>query len=211
METLYRQINALAITDDFREFLDELHLSEGYKFMAGVTKDNTEQVMLAKYVSKIYDPESKVIEVHKVIDELKLKVITDLGLTMDGVFKACVENKNEDFNRYVSWYYSQIKDFDFEAIRTGQELISEQFEVARTRIEKGKDGIGMDDDRYLRAMNLKNTCYMNAVDNITKIEALKLKMQMKFEATDELVEKERLAHTGNAEQEALWLKQRKKK
>jgi len=221
MQSLYKQIKILTLSDNLSEFFEELHLQEGYELMKKVTTVTVEQIVLAKYCNEIYNPESKLIEVHKKIDDIKKKVLKDLGYDLEGLYKDIAENKNEDYNNYIAWYYKQIKDGEFEAIRTGEELIAEQLQVARTRIEKkvvkkkkGDDDdneeISMDDDRYLRAMNLKNTCYTNAVDNIDKIGLLKKKLMERFENIDKLRADEIAFNTGAAESEAMFLKNRKK-
>lgn len=219
METLYRQIKNLNTTDNISEFFEELHLQDGYELLKKTTTNNIQQVVLVKYCNEIYNPDSRLIEAHKDIDEIKKKVINDLGFDFEGLYQEIAQNTNEDFNNYIDWYYKQIKDIEFEAIRTGEELVAEQFHVARTRIErktikrqKGEkdEEITIDDDRYLRAMNLKDTCYSNAVKNIEVIDKMKAKMRKRYDDVDKLREQELLKNTGSAEAEALYIKNRNK-
>jgi len=219
METLYRQIKNLNTTDNVSEFFEELHLQDGYELLKKTTTNNIQQVVLVKYCNEIYNPDSRLIEAHKDIDEIKKKVINDLGFDFEGLYQEIAQNTNEDFNNYIDWYYKQIKDIEFEAIRTGEELVAEQFHVARTRIErktikrqKGEkdEEITIDDDRYLRAMNLKDTCYSNAVKNIEVIDKMKAKMRKRYDDVDKLREQELLKNTGSAEAEALYIKNRNK-
>jgi len=183
IESLYKKIKNFPHEGNIKTLFNDLKL-DGFKFLKDMNIPMEDEILIAKYCCEAYDPESPLHEIHKDRRELKLAIYKQYGIKNEGVFEEVTRNENENFNKYVAWYYRQIKDFDFEAIVTGQELLTEQLEVARTRIQKKKGALELDDDKFLKAMNLKNLCYTNAVDNIDKVNQLKRNYQKKYETTD---------------------------
>ena len=108
----------------------------------------------------------------------------------NGKWQNIVSNLNSDANEYISWYYKQIKNIEFEAIITGEELVEYLLEVSRERIDKERDGIQMGDDKFLKAMELKSKCFENAVSHMSLIAKLRVEFNKKYEIMDENVKRE---------------------
>ena len=139
-----------------------------------------------------------------------------------GLFKEIINGENVKYNEFVRWYWLQINDYYFKALISCEEVIEMQLDTARMKINKGgelsvtEEGVDVepkkwDDDKYLKAVNLQNTCLTNAIDNIARLEELRNTRLKKFERSDNAVAEELFKNSGSAEQAALLAKELRKK
>jgi hypothetical protein len=197
-------------------------LNEGYNILCQTTISNAEQILVAKYCAECYSNESQLHEIHKIRGELKQVVIKDYGLSRTGLFGEIINNENENFNDFVRWWWQQEQDYLLQAIITLQEVIEQQLNVARMKINKGGELVvneggaateptKMDDDKYLKAINIQNTCMSNALDNIKKLNDLKTERLKTYERTDDAVALEVYKSSGSGERGAILAEEIRKK
>ena len=176
--------------EDAVRHLDKSALTSGVTLLCKLFDNVEEQTRFAKYVCDAYDVNSPIIGKHKTRQDEKLASAKKHGIKVNGKWQNIVSNLNSDANEYISWYYKQIKNIEFEAIITGEELVEYLLEVSRERIDKERDGIQMGDDKLLKAMELKSKCFENAVSHMSLIAKLRVEFNKKYEIMDENVKRE---------------------
>lgn len=214
MKTLYKHILDLKLNGNVKKLFSELKIKEGYELLQQVSSNSDEQILIAKYTADAYSNESPLHGIHKTRTALKSAVLSDLGVSGKQLFIEISNNENEKYDDFVKWMWLQESDYYFQAIITTQEVIETQLNVARMKINKGgelvvsKDGATtepqkMDEDKYLKAINIQNVCLTNAVSNIQKLEELKDTRLKKYERSDDAVEREVYKNSGSAERGAM--------
>jgi len=221
-KTLFQSIKSFPSKGKIKDLFDELKLNEGYTLLQQITTSVAEQNNIVRYTADTYSSESQLHEIHKIRGELKQVVIKDYGLSRTGLFGEIINNENENFNDFVKWWWNQEQDYLFQAIITLQEVIEQQLNVARMKINKGGELVvneggaateptKMDDDKYLKAINIQNTCMSNAIDNITKLNDLKTERLKTYERTDDAVALEVYKSSGSGERGAILAEEIRKK
>lgn len=197
--SLYKTITRLPLTQDWSARFKELGLIEGWEMLSEFK--NEERKKVALFCIYAYDPDSKKIKNYsdRIKDKSDIARSLELEpLTADGL----VSNDFEAANRFVTWYSKQIKSVDKLLIDSGYELFYEQLEISRTKIKK----TGMDEDKWLKAMQLKHDCFVNAIENRQRLERLEKEYDNKYKKMDdtirEEVEGEKLKNSGRAEKNA---------
>lgn len=199
--SLYTTITGCHDTESAKKLFGDMKLKSGYAILSKVS-DEKNLMAIAKYASFCYDAESPLHEAFKNRKDLKKSVIADISVS-EVVFEDIVDNKNKMFNQYIKWYWEQTQDYYRNAIITLMEIIEQQLEIARMKIDKGEGEFKLDDDKYLKAANLQNTCMNNAIENIKKLEELKNIRLKKHERSDDAILQEVFEKSGTAEQQAL--------
>ena len=221
-KTLFQSIKNFPSKGKIKDLFDELKLNEGYTLLQQITTSVSEQSNIVRYTADAYSCESPLHDVWKIRSELKKAILKDYGISANGLFADILTNENEPFNEFTKWYWAIENDYYFQAIITTQEVIEMQLNVSRMKINKGgeatvgADGIRtepqlMEDDKFLRAINIQNTCLTNAITNISALEDLKTIRLKRFERTDEAVAAEAFKNSGTAERSAMLAKEIRKK
>lgn len=219
---MYQSIKSFPSKGKIKDLFDELKLNEGYTLLQQITTSTSEQQNVVRYTADAYSSESPLHDVWKIRSELKKAILKDYGISANGIFAEIITNENEPYNEFIKWYWSQENDYYFQAIITTQEVIEMQLNVSRMKINKGgeatvsSDGIrtepvSMEDDKFLRAINIQNTCLTNAITNISALEDLKTTRLKRFERSDEAVALEAFKNSGTAERAAILAKEIRKK
>lgn len=218
MPSLYQSIKELKSDSELKNLFAELKLSKGYELLFDLKCKSGDMLLVAQYTACAYDPESILHDVWKYRAELKKAILNDFKAKLDNPFwEKIIDGENEDYNYFVDWYYTQIQDYYFQAIITLQEVIEQQMAAARMKIGKyqeedlevGENGIKgggkakVDDDKYLKALNIQNTLVANFVENIKKLKDLRDVRLKQYERTDNAVAEEIYKNSGTAEQSAM--------
>lgn len=221
-KTLFQSIKSFPQKGKIKDLFDELKLNEGYTLLQQITTSVAEQNNIVRYTADCYSSESPLHDVWKIRTELKKAILKDYGISANGIFGEIITNENELYNEFIKWFWGQENDYYFQAIITTQEVIEQQLNVARMKINKG-GGLGiteggvttepmkMDDDKYLKAVNIQNVCLTNAIANISALEDLKTTRAKNFERTDDAVAAEAFRNSGTAERSAILAKEIRKK
>jgi hypothetical protein len=221
-KTLFQSIKSFPQKGKIKDLFDELKLNEGYTLLQQITTSVAEQNNIVRYTADCYSSESPLHDVWKIRTELKKAILKDYGISANGIFGEIITNENELYNEFIKWFWGQENDYYFQAIITTQEVIEQQLNVARMKINKG-GGLGiteggvatepmkMDDDKYLKAVNIQNICLTNAIANISALEDLKTTRAKNFERTDDAVAAEAFRNSGTAERSAILAKEIRKK
>lgn len=181
-------------------------MSEGYEILKKISSNNSDITLIAKYVSTCYDPNSPPIKIHPTRASLTKHAIEELGID-----ERLIDGNDDNFRKYVDWYYSQIQDYNFVLINTLKELIEQQVGVARMTVSRGSGENQLDEDKFFKAINTQNTCMQNAINNVAELESLKAKRDRDFERTDEAIANEITRNSDMAEQGAIYAKELKNK
>jgi hypothetical protein len=198
---LYRKITTLKITDDWGKIFRQLSLDEGWDDLAKDFPESEERKKVILFLVHSYDAESKMLKnfANRIKD--KSDIARNLELAT-GVAEGLVYNEYESANKFVTWWYGLRKGVDLNLILSGQELMDEQLEIVRKKFPKGE----MDLDKWLKAMQLKNDCFVNATENQIRLDALRRKYEQKYSQMDTAIKDEindeRLKNSGAAERMA---------
>lgn len=205
MKTLYEIIKS-STKENIEEIFKSLLMSEGYEILKKISSNNSDITLIAKYVSTCYDPNSPPIKIHPTRASLTKHAIEELGID-----ERLIDGNDDNFRKYVDWYYSQIQDYNFVLINTLKELIEQQVGVARMTVSRGSGENQLDEDKFFKAINTQNTCMQNAINNVAELESLKAKRDRDFERTDEAIANEITRNSDMAEQGAIYAKELKNK
>ncbi len=222
MKSLYAHIKELEINGNVKELFAELKLLEGYDLLLEIEAEEKDLPLILKYTACCYDSESPLHGVFPIRSELKKSVVKDFKISKTGVWGEIINGENAKFNEFIRWYWLQINDYYFKAIISCEEVIEMQLDTARMKITKGgelsvtESGVDsepkkFDDDKYLKAVNLQNTCLTNAIDNISRLDDLKNTRLKKFERSDNAVAEEVFRNSGLGERGALLAKELRNK
>ncbi len=215
MNTLYEIITTLPQSDDVKVWLTLNHLPQGGDLIGNVSGTKEERNLVAKYVSFAYDPNSETLGKHKTREEEKAAIVNSLynSKKFPDIWIDILENNNKEVNEYIAWYYKQINDPYFEAIKSGEDMVSSLLTVARIKVEPPTGNEGKD-DKFFKAMQYQSECWTRAVAMIDRIEELKTQRKRLFEKTDDTIESElkiKLKKSGFAEQGASYAQEIKNK
>lgn len=136
MKSLFEAINDISVDDDFSVHFSYLNLSKGWNLIKKIEADQTTRNKLIKYVALCYSYESPLLRKKKERWSNKIAVCDMLQLDMDSYVLGCIENKNDEFNRYISWWLRTSQDREFALVISAEDLMYELLEVARQGIEK---------------------------------------------------------------------------
>jgi hypothetical protein len=205
MKTLYEAIKS-STKENIEETFKSLLMNEGYEILKRISNNDSDITLIAKYVSTCYDPNSPPIKIHPTRASLTKHAIEELGID-----ERLIDGNDDNFRKYVDWYYSQIQDYNFVLINTLKELIEQQVGVARMTVSRGSGENQLDEDKFFKAINTQNTCMQNAINNVSELESLKAKRDRDFERTDEAIANEITRNSDMAEQGAIYAKELKNK
>lgn len=136
MKSLFESITELNFEDDFELHFQILNLSKGWKLISKLECDRVTLNKLVRYVAYAYSYDSKLLRKKKDRNENKMNIISVLEIDCDTYVLECVQNKNSDFNRYVSWYLRESADREFAIIISAEDLLFDLLETSRDGVEK---------------------------------------------------------------------------
>ena len=199
---LFKKITSLDLKEDWIKIFHNLSMDAGWNMLPKSFTDEEKKLVILFCIYS-YDPQSPRLKDFKNRIKDKADIAESLGIPI-GIAEGLVTNDYEEVNSFVSWYYHEIKETELNAILSGQELIEEQLRITKNVIPKTALA---DYEKYLKAIQLKNECWINAVENQMRIDQLIKNYNQRFMRTDEAykneVADEIRKNSGMAEQQAM--------
>lgn len=174
MKDLYTEVNSWNLADNFELLFKINNVGKGWDIINKVDTHIENKNILVRYTALAYSYNSKLLRAKKDRLQNKINILNFLGVTSpDDFMLDCIKNKNEKFNKYITWWLRENEDRDFAMIISGEDLMFDLLETARDGVEKvvtAKDEkqaervmksftrmeVNMKGDAYDKAMKIKS-------------------------------------------------------